>query len=374
MAGHIFNIQDDGKLVEMNEEPFSSEDDFQCLLAKYPNLLAGEQMQSDSPRRWLLIKREMGIPSEDAGGGRWSLDHLFLDQDAVPTLVEVKRSSDTRIRREVVGQMMDYAANAVVYWPIEKMQAEYEQNCHAAGVDPRQRLEDFVGKDADLDEFWRKAKTNLQAKRIRMLFVADVIPSELRRIVEFLNELMDPAEVLAVEIRHYVGQGMKTLVPRVIGLTAEAEQRKRVTSEGRQWDEVSFLQELAAQRNAEEAGVAEAILDWAKRTRHSIRWGKGKTVGQAMLWFRQGGKDCRVVGLSTSGVLDIGFGGIGYKIPTIDVPAKTAELQHSLEQDFGVRATPGTYSEFLIPFAHVVGKESRLISLLEWAEEQVRSA
>ena len=28
-----------------------------------------------------------------------------------PTLVEVKRSSDTRIRREVVGQMLDYAAN-----------------------------------------------------------------------------------------------------------------------------------------------------------------------------------------------------------------------------------------------------------------------
>jgi hypothetical protein len=34
-----------------------------------------------------------------------------FDQNAVPTLVEVKRSSDTRIRREVVGQMLDYAAN-----------------------------------------------------------------------------------------------------------------------------------------------------------------------------------------------------------------------------------------------------------------------
>jgi hypothetical protein len=37
----------------------------------------------------------------------------------VPTLVEVKRSDDTRIRREVVGQMLDYAANGVVYWPGE---------------------------------------------------------------------------------------------------------------------------------------------------------------------------------------------------------------------------------------------------------------
>ena len=54
----------------------------------------------------------MGIPGDEDGGGRWSLDHLFLDQDANPTLVEVKRSTDTRIRREVVGQVLDYVANA----------------------------------------------------------------------------------------------------------------------------------------------------------------------------------------------------------------------------------------------------------------------
>ena len=39
-----------------------------------------------------------------------------------------------------------------------------------------------------------------------MLFVADRIPAELRRIVEFLNEQMDPAEVLALELRPYQGE------------------------------------------------------------------------------------------------------------------------------------------------------------------------
>lgn len=39
----------------------------------------------------------------------WSLDHLFLDQDGVPTLAEVKSASDTRLRREVVGQMFGRA-------------------------------------------------------------------------------------------------------------------------------------------------------------------------------------------------------------------------------------------------------------------------
>ena len=53
------------------------------------------------------------------------MDHLFLDQDSIPTIVEVKRSTDTRIRREVVGQLLDYAANAVVYWPVERLQAQF---------------------------------------------------------------------------------------------------------------------------------------------------------------------------------------------------------------------------------------------------------
>ena len=48
------------------------------------------------------VRFAFGIPGNEDGAGRWSVDHLFLDQDAIPTLVEVKRSTDTRIRREVV--------------------------------------------------------------------------------------------------------------------------------------------------------------------------------------------------------------------------------------------------------------------------------
>jgi hypothetical protein len=110
MNGGIFVIQDNGGLVEMKEQSYDSEYLLQKLLAKYPNLLAGDQINSTVPRRWLLISREMPLASEEGGSNRWSVDHLFLDQDAIPTLVEVKRSCDTRIRREVIGQMLDYAA------------------------------------------------------------------------------------------------------------------------------------------------------------------------------------------------------------------------------------------------------------------------
>lgn len=260
MSNEIFIIHKEGKLIEMSEQQYDSEALLQKLLADYPKLLAGGQIDSSSPRNWLLIKREMGIPSKEEGADRWSVDHLFLDQDAIPTLVEVKRSSDTRIRREVVGQMLDYAANAVVYWPVEQMRAEFEKN----NDDPDEQLAEFLGEEADPEEFWQRVKTNLQAGKVRMLFVADLIPSELRRIVEFLNQQMDPAEVLAVEIKQFVGEGMQTLVPRVIGQTAEAEKRKGRAKWQTGWDVGSFFQQLGEEVSDDEVEVARKIVDWAK--------------------------------------------------------------------------------------------------------------
>src|SRR5581483_2225261 len=123
MSRRIYLRQSDGTLTPMIESPFAAEDLLQELLEKYPNLLAGDQIDGAEDRRWLLVARELGVPDEEGAPDRWSVDHLFLDQDAVPTLVEVKRSSDTRIRREVVGQLLDYAANAVVF--VDRLRATF---------------------------------------------------------------------------------------------------------------------------------------------------------------------------------------------------------------------------------------------------------
>lgn len=108
----MFVLSDDRRLTPVEETPYDSEDLLQQLLADYPVLLPDQLALDEVPRRWVLIRRELGVAFEGVGGVRWAMDHLFLDQDGIPTLVEVKRSSDTRTRREVVGQMLDYAASA----------------------------------------------------------------------------------------------------------------------------------------------------------------------------------------------------------------------------------------------------------------------
>jgi hypothetical protein len=259
----VFVLNDSQGLVALNPSEFVSEDDLQQLLEKYPALLSGNQTDDGTPRRWLLVKREKMIPAEDGGSGRWSVDHLFVDQDGIPTLVEVKRQSDTRLRREVVGQMLDYAANAVVYWPVEQLRAEFEQGCAAIGANPEEEIRDRLALDGDAEILWQRVKTNLQAGRIRMLFVADRIPAELRRIVEFLNEQMDPAEVLALELRQFQGEGLRTIVPMLYGQTEEAQQKKRVQA-SRQWDEASILAEIERRHGAEALSTAKQIVAWIK--------------------------------------------------------------------------------------------------------------
>lgn len=277
MSGVIYQSLGDGELVPMHETPYESEDLLQELLEKYPDLMAGEQMSSADPRRWLLVCREMPVPDEEGGGGRWSLDHLFLDQDGIPTLVEVKRSTDTRIRREVVAQMLDYAANAVVHWPILRIQAMYSRNCERNGLDEEKELLAFLDGDRDGEDFWQKVKTNLQAGRVRMLFVADEIPSELLRIVEFLNVQMDPAEVLALEVKQFVGEGQRALVPRILGQTEEARQKKRATRTQRAepWNGTSFLDFIRTTDHPEEEVIAAQIINWAKQHDLTIEGGSG---------------------------------------------------------------------------------------------------
>jgi hypothetical protein len=280
VAGRIYLLSNDTKLVAMDAAPYDSEALLQKLLADHPDLLAGEQINAEEPRRWLLVTREMAVPGEQDGSGRWSLDHLFLDQEAIPTLVEVKRSTDTRVRREVVGQMLDYAANAVAYWPVEEIKARFESRCKADGGDPEAEIAGLVGEGQDAASFWQQVRTNLQAGRVRLLFIADEIPPELRRVVEFLNSQMDPAEVLAVEVKQFVGENLKTLVPRVLGQTEAARGKKGAArAESRQWDEASFFDSILERRGELETAIARKLLGWANEHGLRVWWGQGRKDG-----------------------------------------------------------------------------------------------
>jgi hypothetical protein len=226
MAEDVIFVRRGEELVSLAVAPYEAEAVLQELLEHHPQLLAGYEMSRSDPRRFLLVCREAPV-ADQYGAGRWSLDHLFVDQDAIPTLVEVKRSSDTRIRREVVGQMLDYAANGTRYWGDGALSGLFEQTCAGAGRDSAAVLEEVLGQDADARDFWDRAERNLRGGVVRLVFVADVIPDELATVIEFLNSRMHDIEVYGVEVRRYGGGAAECFVPRLIGATAAAWAEKR---------------------------------------------------------------------------------------------------------------------------------------------------
>ncbi|QTL05841.1 hypothetical protein J5J86_11390 [Aquabacter sp. L1I39] len=227
MTENLFFLGPDNAPRVMMPSGFLSEAEFQGLLERYPELLTDSDFGEGSPRRWVLVKREAGIADREDGGGRWSLDHLFLDQAGVPTLLEVKRATDTRARREVVAQMLDYAANSVSWWSIEDIRNWFIETSLKRNEDANARLAALLDTSGvDEERFWRQVEANLRSGRIRMLFVADEIAPELQRIVEFLNEQMNPATVAALELRLFSDGVGRILSPRIFGATQRALQNK----------------------------------------------------------------------------------------------------------------------------------------------------
>lgn len=361
----IFLIQPNGELVEMNEQAYDSEKLLQELLAKYPSLLAGNQIDPKAPRNWLFIEREAGVPSMEGGSGRWSADHLFLDQDAIPTIVEVKRSSDTRIRREVVGQMLDYAANAVVYWPADRLRERFAKT-HGQSAD--ERLNEFLNGQLEPEEFWQLANKNLQDRNIRLLFVADEIPTELQRIVEFLNEQMDRTEVLAIEIKQFVGRDQTGLVPRVIGRTVEEQEKKASKTAGPPATVDEIIQAIR-ERSSTEGEIAQRILDWSKQY-----FVPKCNRASFLLVLMVKPKTLRILSIDKDGRLWTYNKNIR-SIPPFDVPENWLEFRRRLDAIPGVNFPENpTYSSAKLSSLANDDSLQGFFDVIGWLIEQVKTA
>jgi hypothetical protein len=369
----VFLLQGEHSLVAMEPGHFATEDDFQRLLSRFPELLVGDQIDPQSPRRWILVKREQAISTGEIGASVWSVDHVFLDQDGIPTLVEIKRQSDSRIRREVVGQMLDYAANCVTYWSLEILQSGFENTCREMGRSSDAALRELLGSDEGVSEFWERVKTNLQAKKLRLLFVADVIPVELRRIVEFLNEQMDPVEVLAIELRQFTSNDLKTIVPTVYGQT-QATATKRARSVQR-WDETSLFEKLSRTVGERELAVAGRIYRWmGKDGNRTLVFGTGKENGSVYPVFRLGGVPINPAYLSSDGKLWLQFGALESKPVFGPIDARRSLMEH-FNAIRGANLTDGDLTRYpsisLRTIAADPDGETKVISALEWMEEQI---
>lgn len=282
----IYSVREDGTTETMKRIRCKNEDaEIQALLERNLDLIPGDQIDPDDPRRWLMIKREMPVPDPTTGADRWSVDFFIVDQDAVPTFVECKRFADTRSRREIVGQMFEYAANGHYYWTSDIIRGYAEETASKRG----QSLDELLRalhpiNEESIETFFSRVQENLREGQLRIVFFLEESPMELRSVVDFLNRQMERAEVLLVEARQYELNKQRVVAPMLFGYTEQARQVKRfvtVNTPGsrKKWDMSSFMAEVRNKLGNQHADLIEAIHKNFQDIGYDISWGSGSITG-----------------------------------------------------------------------------------------------
>jgi hypothetical protein len=197
--------------------------------------------------------------------------------------------------------MLDYAANGLEYWSVDRLRQDATEVAQNMG----RSIEDEVGAlinnhDVDaVEDFWRNVEENLKSGKVRLVFVTDETTKELRRLVEFLNEKMDDVEVLAVEIKQFLGGGKTTLVPRTIGLTEASRGKKPPRPEPIASSE-QFLNQQSSNVREQMRMLLARMQDIADTSNGLFEVGYGGATAN-LYWLADDGRKLRFVALESRG-------------------------------------------------------------------------
>jgi hypothetical protein len=330
----IYRIHEDS-VIRMDEVLCENEEvELQNLLERSPELLAGEQIDPDHPRKWLLIKREMSVPDPVTGSSRWSIDFLYIDQDAILTFVECKRHNDTRSRREVIGQVFDYAANAPRLWESGQLRQLAEETQGRLGRTLKEEVGRLGSDVSTPSELFDRATANLREHKLRIVLFLETAPPELKTLVEFLMDVLvlSKVEIVLVEARRYRHSGLDVIAPTVWGYTEQVRTQRRVVADAlsgvrRRWDEGSFFAQLN-DRLPEGIGrrAVERLYCELPQLGYQMTWGTGQA---ATLNIRLPGViEQALLTVTAEGDLIANYGAFGQ---SPDAVAKRDALARSLE-------------------------------------------
>jgi hypothetical protein len=213
--------------------------------------------------------------------------------------------------------MLEYAANGQQYWSSDCIRAHAEKS--AKDKDNGTTLDDCFQKlhseIADsTEEFFQVVERRLKAGELRIIFFLEQAPSELKRLVEFLNEQMRSTEVLLVEARQYCGAGVKVVVPRLFGFTEQARAIKLATAaEGARaavatdWDGFTVN---ARKKGLDDPSVAaiRRLYDACKELGADIKWGRGATTASFSPKWPTICSNAAPFSVFSTGALDFHFG------------------------------------------------------------------
>ncbi|MFC1940651.1 hypothetical protein ACFLXO_08245 [Chloroflexota bacterium] len=301
--GKILLIEGD-RVTPVDEREFPDESKLQDYIEQYPSLIPlSDVIEGASPL--LCIGRE--VP---AGWG--FIDLLFIDQDGLLTIVETKLRRNREVRREVIGQIIEYASYVIQWNAEEVFRIANEYFSVSDTVPPEHKnnslgniMNTILGEEFSQEDFRNKIEQNLNNGRIRLIIGVDQLIEPLRAIVTFLNSYSN-FDILLLQVSDFEeSKEKRILIPLLFGY---AKKSTGGDSPRGRWDKDKFLNKAKDTCGTETAEVLSKIYEFSEKIADRVTWGTGVNVGSFTFRKLQHGVPVSIFTVQTDGVLYINFG------------------------------------------------------------------
>jgi|GEM_PF-2442801 len=181
----------------------------QDLMHQVPELISIEDLEPGEPNLRICIK------SPSAGGSQADGGIIGIDENGKITIVECKIANDSAIRREIVGQAMEYAASLweMSYEEFDSMVLDSE------GRSLVELMRERIPAEEWSEEKFRNAVASaLQHGKFRLIMTVQGLTDELRRTIKFLNARGPFAfETYTVQMQYFTDGQVEIVVPKIVG-------------------------------------------------------------------------------------------------------------------------------------------------------------
>jgi hypothetical protein len=290
------------------------------------------------------------------------IDNLFISSDGYLTIVETKLWRNPEAKREVVGQIIDYAKD-LTNWTFDKLNSEVKnRNIENKGI--IEAIQEFE----ELDEEYKgklidNIERNLKRGRFLLLIVGDGIRESVEEMVDYLSnsaQLLFTLGLVELQVFKATTDESYIVVPNLIMRTKEitravikienstnsivkvesdfSEPKNSNTYTRTTITEVDFLDELKNNTDSETAVFAKQILEQAIKSGYHIDWNTG-SFSVKILDPNGSGQKITMFVVNRKGMFYIGWSGNQLKRLGLDYNlsneyvTKTAKLLPNIQQN-----------------------------------------
>jgi len=227
-----------GEVRVLPSETFKYEEVLQNHIRDIPRLIPLEAVTEEE-----VLHMTIG---HEWPAGTGSADVVLLGSDGVITIVETKLKRNPEARREVIAQILEYAAY-LSEWTIADIGRYAGDFFKTRNADDRfenksfdEALRIFLGDTEEIETFKSAVERNLRQGRIRLIVAVDEIGEQAQKIITFVNSY-SAFDLYLLQISSHTDQdGRQIFVPALYGYARKVQTtRTRI-----EWDWDAYRSKL----------------------------------------------------------------------------------------------------------------------------------